>query len=200
MYNRKKTKLCRKFGERLFPEVKVSDNKLACPPGVHGTQKRRKNLSEYGMQLKEKQKMKIVYGMKEKQFRNLYNKALLSSESTPIELLNLLEKRLDNIVYRSQMSLTREQARQLILHGHILVNGKKVTISSYSVKAGDIVEFKDIKSKLVLERKEYLKTIDVNGWLNLDKTSGKVTVQGTPNIEEISKQFNISLVVQFYSR
>jgi len=144
--------------------------------------------------------MKIVYGMKETQFRNVYNKALSSSESTPVELLNLLERRLDNIVYRSQMALTREQARQLILHGHILVNGKKVTISSYSVQSGDVVEFKDVKSKLVLERKEYLKTLDVNGWLNLDKNSGKVKVQGNPNIEEISKQFNISLVVQFYSR
>lgn len=199
MYSRKKFKICRKFGEKIFPEVKISDERLAKAPGVHGA-KRRRSVSEFGKQLQEKQKVKYVYGLREKQFRRFYEKALADAEPTPTALLRILESRLDNVVYRSHMAATREQSRQMILHGHILVNGKKVTIASFIVKPGDIVTYSATKSKLVAEYREKLKDSDLPTWLTLDKKDHKVEVAHTPGVEELSQNFDIALVIQYYSR
>ena len=200
MYNRKKAKISRRFGERIFPEVKISDTRLATPPGAQAGQRRRGGLSEYGRQLREKQKVKFVYGLREKQFRRVYDKALKLNEPTPTALLKILEQRLDNAVYRAQMGITRDQARQLVSHGHILVNGKKVTIPSFSVSEGDVISFAETKSKLVAERKESMKEAEVADWLSFDKKKGTVTVSHQPVVDELGKGFNLSLVVQFYSR
>jgi small subunit ribosomal protein S4 len=199
MYSRKKVKICRKFGERIFPEVKITDEKLAKAPGVHGA-KRRRSVSEFGKQLQEKQKVKYVYGLREKQFRRFYEKALADSEPTPTALLRILETRLDNVVYRANMAYTRDQARQMILHGHILVNGKKVTIPSFMVKQGDKVTYSATKSKLVAEYKDKLKDSDLPSWLTLDKKTNTIEVAHTPGVEELSQNFDIALVIQYYSR
>lgn len=199
MYSRKKVKICRKFGEKIFPEVKVSEERLAKAPGVHGA-KRRRSVSEFGRQLQEKQKVKYVYGLREKQFRRFYEKALADSEPTPTALLRILESRLDNVVYRAQMAGTREQARQMILHGHILVNGKKVTISSFMVKSGDMISYSATKSKLVAEYKDRLKDATLPTWLTLNKKDQTIEVNHTPGVEELSQNFNIALVIQYYSR
>lgn len=199
MYSRKKVKICRKFGERIFPEVKVTDEKLAKAPGVHGA-KRRRSVSEFGKQLQEKQKVKYVYGLREKQFRRFYEKALSDAEPTPTALLRILESRLDNAVYRAQMAATREQARQMILHGHILVNGKKVTIASFIVKPEDVISYSATKSKLVAEYKDKLKDSALPTWLTLDKKSQTIKVAHTPGVEELSQNFDIALVIQYYSR
>ena len=199
MYSRKKVKICRKFGEKIFPEVKVSEERLAKAPGVHGA-KRRRSVSEFGRQLQEKQKVKYVYGLREKQFRTFYEKALADSEPTPTALLRILESRLDNVVYRAQMAGTREQARQMILHGHILVNGKKVTISSFMVKSGDVISYSATKSKLVAEYKDRLKDATLPTWLTLNKKDQTIEVNHTPGVEELSQNFNIALVIQYYSR
>lgn len=199
MYSRKKVKICRKFGERIFPEVKITDERLAKAPGVHGA-KRRRAASEFGKQLQEKQKVKYVYGLREKQFRRFYEKALADSEPTPTALLRILETRLDNVVYRANMAYTRDQARQMISHGHILVNGKKVTIPSFMVKTGDQITYSATKSKLVAEYKDKLKDSDLPSWLTLDKKNQIVEVAHTPGVEELSQNFDIALVIQYYSR
>lgn len=199
MYSRKKVKICRKFGERIFPEVKITDERLAKAPGVHGA-KRRRSSSEFGNQLQEKQKVKYVYGLREKQFRRFYEKALSDAEPTPTALLRILETRLDNVVYRANMAHTRDQARQMILHGHILVNSKKVTIPSFMVKTGDKVNYSATKSKLVAEYKDKLKDSDLPSWLSLDKKNQIVEVAHTPGVEELSQNFDIALVIQYYSR
>ncbi len=199
MYSRKKVKICRKFGERIFPEVKITDERLAKAPGVHGA-KRRRSASEFGKQLQEKQKVKYVYGLREKQFRRFYEKALADAEPTPTALLRILETRLDNVVYRANMAYTRDQARQMISHGHILVNGKKVTIPSFMVKTGDQITYSATKSKLVAEYKDKLKDSDLPSWLTLDKKNQIVEVAHTPGVEELSQNFDIALVIQYYSR
>ncbi|MDE6179409.1 MAG: 30S ribosomal protein S4, partial [Duncaniella sp.] len=136
-YTGPRTKIARKFGEPIFGEDKVLTKKNY-PPGQHGLNKRRKT-SEYGVQLREKQKVKYTYGVLEKQFHNLFDKASRSKGITGEILLQLLESRLDNVVYRLGIAPTRAAARQLVLHRHITVNGKVVNIASYSVKSGDVV-------------------------------------------------------------
>ena len=143
-YTGPKTKIARKFGEPIFGDDKVLAKKNY-PPGQHGVNKRRK-LSEYGTQLREKQKAKYTYGVLEKQFRNLFDKATRTKGVKGEVLLQLLESRLDNIVYRLGIAPTRAAARQLVLHRHITVDGEVVNIASYSVKPGQVVAVRE-KSK-----------------------------------------------------
>ena len=143
-YTGPKTKIARKFGEAIFGPDKVLSKKNY-PPGQHGINKRRKT-SEYGLQLREKQKAKYTYGVLEKQFRNLFEKASSKKGITGEVLLQLLEVRLDNVVYRLGIAPTRAAARQLVLHRHIVVDGKVVNIASYSVKPGEVVGVRE-KSK-----------------------------------------------------
>ena len=143
-YTGPKTKIARKFGEAIFGEDKVLAKKNY-PPGQHG-QNRRRKVSEYGTQLREKQKAKYMYGVLERQFRNLFDKAARTKGITGEVLLQLLESRLDNVVYRLGIAPTRQAARQIVLHKHVTVNGKVVNSPSYQVKPGDVVAVRE-KSK-----------------------------------------------------
>ena len=143
-YTGPKTKIARRFGEPIFGEDKVLARRTN-PPGQHGANKRRKT-SEYGVQLREKQKAKYTYGVLERQFRNLFDKAASTKGITGEVLLQLLESRLDNVVYRLGIAPTRAAARQLVLHRHITVNGQVVNIASYQVKPGDVVGVREKSS------------------------------------------------------
>ena len=139
------TKIARKFGDPIYGADKYFEKKNY-PPGQHGANKKRRKLSEYGLQLKEKQKAKYTYGVLEKQFRNLFDKAQSSKGITGEVLLQLLESRLDNVIYRLNIAPTRRAARQLVTHRHITVNGEVVSIPSYSLRPGDLISIRE-KSK-----------------------------------------------------
>ena len=196
-------KQCRREGCKLFLKgerclTKCSFDKRPVVPGQHGTAK--KKISEYGIQLREKQKVRKAYGMLEKQFRIYYEKAAASKESTGFALLKMLELRLDNVIYRSGLGVSRAEARQIVNHGHITVNGKKVNIPSYQVKVGDVIAVKE--SKQSLEMFASLKGLKVNTpkWLefNTDSLTGKVLA--LPEREDIDLSIQEHLIVEYYSR
>ncbi len=170
------------------------------PPGQHG--QNRVRLSEYGMQLREKQKAKITYGVLERQFEKYFNKALKQAGVTGDNLLKLLELRLDSVVFRLGFAETRAQARQLVGHGFFEVNGKKVNIPSYSVKVGDTIAIREVKqkSKYIEKIKEKIKNFQTQEWLELNssKLSGKVLT--SPEPEMIGNTINTQLIVEHYSR
>lgn len=194
-----KSKIARKFGEAIFGPDKVLQ-KRNFPPGQHGNN-RRKKTSEYGTQLKEKQKAKYTYGVLEKQFSNLFKKASASKGVTGEVLLQLLEKRLDNVVYRLGVAPTRSAARQLVSHKHIVVNGGVVNIPSYSVKEGDIIEVRE-KSKSLLVITESLKSTAVSKspWLEWDNSEMKGKFINVPDREEIPENIKEQLIVELYSK
>ncbi|MEA1936775.1 MAG: 30S ribosomal protein S4 [Patescibacteria group bacterium] len=200
-----KCKKCRREGEKLFLKgercfsVKCAMIKKAYAPGQHG-QARRMGLSEYGTQLREKQKIKRTYGLLEKQFRKYYDLASRMQGNTGNLLSSLLERRLDNIVYRFGFASSRNQARQLVNHGYFLVNGKKVDIASCLIKGGDIVSVKKGKEKYFKNIENTLKDHQAPSWLTLDyqKLQGKVVA--LPMIDEIDVKANIQLVIEFYSK
>lgn len=202
MYQRKKAKINRRMGERIFPEKKLSETRLNQRPGVHGASRRKRGGSEYGIQLTEKQKVKFTYGLREKQFRAYYEEALKKTEPTPVAFMKQLESRLDNVVYRAGLAPTRDMARQMITHGHIALNGKKATIPSIQVKTEDIISYieKDANKKLVNARKEGLKDANVPTWIALDDKKGEAKVMSEPIFDDSNKNYDLSLVVQFYSR
>ena len=196
-------KQCRREGCKLFLKgerclTKCSFDKRPVVPGQHGTA--RKKISEYGIQLREKQKVRRAYGMLEKQFRNYYEKAAVSKESTGFALLKMLELRLDNVVYRVGLGVSRAEARQIVNHGHITVNGKKVNIPSYQVKAGDVIAVKE--SKQALEMFASLKGLKVNTpkWLEFDTNSLTGKVLALPEREDIDLNIQEHLIVEYYSR
>ena len=163
-------------------------------------QKNMKKMSEYGLQLREKQRAKFVYGVEEKQFRNTFNKAAKKKGITGENLLIMLEKRLDNVVYRMGLSLTRREARQLVSHGHFLVNGKKANIPSMELKAGDVISVKE-KSKSSPKFKELRDmVITTPQWLDidLDKLEGKILT--APTRADIDLPIEERYIVEFYSR
>jgi len=203
-----KCKKCRRVGEKLFLKgERCSSTKCAMikrnyPPGFHG-QKGRGKSTDYGMQLNEKQKIRKQYVMMEKQFRLTFDKAKKQVGNTGENFIKLLEKRLDNVVYRLGFAASRSQARQMVGHGLFTVNGSKVDIPSYTVNAGDIIRIKTNKKNIVpfREIKEKLKKVEVPGWLNLDtkeEIAGKVLHE--PITDELMKKFNVHVVVEFYSR
>jgi len=162
----------------------------------------RRRVSQYGQQLKEKQKVKWKYGMLEGQFKRWYQMAEKSSNITGEELLRLLERRLDNVVYRLGFSFSRSQARQLVNHDHFLVNGRAVNIPSYLIKEGDVVEIKDESKKLPLMKQilEVSQKKALPGWLEIDKKSLKGMVKRFPLPEELDQEIDLSLIVEYYSR
>ena len=167
-------------------------------PGIHGTSRRK--LSEYGVQLQEKQKVRFMYGLNEKQFRLLFNKAGKMQGIHGENFLRLLESRLDNIVYRMGLSRTRRGARQIVNHGHILVNGKKVDIPSYMVKPGDVISVKE-SSKDHKAIKEALEAINNTvEFVTFDKNKLEGTYVRLPERSELSSDINEALIVEFYSR
>jgi len=168
------------------------------PPGQHGQS--RKKVSEYGTQLREKQKTKRFYGLQETQFRNLFDKAVKKKGITGENLLILLETRLDNVVFRLGFGSSRKESRQLVTHGHFLVNGKKVDIPSYTVSAGDVIKVKE-KSTASPKFKEIKEmTISVPSWMTVDteKLEGKVIA--LPTREEIDTPVSEYLIVELYSK
>lgn len=195
-----KSKIARKFGEPIYGPDKSLERKNY-PPGQHGTTKRRKKQSEYGIQLAEKQKAKYTYGVLERQFRNMFKKAQRSKGITGIELLQLLEARLDNVVFRMGISPTRAAARQLVGHRHITVNGKVLNIPSYQVKKGDVVGVREkSKSLEIVTNSLSGNRASKYAWLEWDQStlSGKfVTI---PERDEIPENIKEQLIVELYSK
>jgi len=201
-------KLDRRFGvvvsgKKSAPRILQRKN---YPPGQHGRKYgRRKKLTEYGLRLMEKQKLKYLYGgLREKQFKRYFEMASKSKENTGEMLLQYLERRLDNVVYRLGFASTRRQARQLVAHGHILVNGRKVDVPSYLVEPGDIIEIKE-KSRSNPFIKENLENIDprsVPDWLELDKDNFRGKVLRLPqNVQDyLEIPVNLQYIIEFYSK
>ena len=198
-YTGPKTKIARKFGEPIFGDDKVLAKKNY-PPGQHGVNKRRK-LSEYGTQLREKQKAKYTYGVLEKQFRNLFDKATRTKGVKGEVLLQLLESRLDNIVYRLGIAPTRAAARQLVLHRHITVNGSVVNIASYSVKPGEVIAVRE-KSKSLEVIADALAGFNHSKypWLEWDESVMGGKMLHLPQREDIPENIKAQLIVELYSK
>jgi small subunit ribosomal protein S4 len=171
--------------------------RLATPPGVHG-KKRKKRLSEFGLQLREKQKAKTTYGLMEKQFKNLVQKVQVKRGDTKELIVSALETRLDNLVYRLGFAKTRYMSRQLVSHGHVSVNGKKLNIPSYSVKVDDVISLslKMQGNKVVLETNEEKE--DVLPFLTKKGLSGKLVRM--PKTEDLQVPFDLQLIIEYYSR
>jgi small subunit ribosomal protein S4 len=170
-------------------------------PGVHGPKSRRKH-TEYGLGLIEKQKLRYFYGLQERQFRGVYEKALKRRGVTGEQMLQILETRLDNIVYHLGFATTRAAARQMVAHGHVKVNGRKVSIPSYAVKVNDVIEAKDnnVSKQLATKNMELSTSRTIPEWLSLDKAAFKGTLVRVPTRDEIQPIANEQAVVEFYSR
>lgn len=199
-YTGPKSKIARKFREPIFGPDKALERKNY-PPGQHGASKRRGKQSEYAIQLQEKQKVKYTYGVLEKQFRNLFGRASARQGITGDNLLQLLEARLDNTVYRLGIAPTRSSARQLVSHKHITVNGEVVNIPSYSLRAGDVVAVREkSKSLELITESVSARTINKYAWLDWDakQLSGKFV--NYPNRDEIPENIKESLIVELYSK
>ena len=186
-------------GERCYTE-KCAFDRRNYPPGQHG--QGRKKFSAYGAQLREKQKVKRMYGVLENQFRNIFKEADRQKGITGETLLSLLERRLDNIVYRLGFTNSRNEARQLVRHSHFLVNHSKVNIPSYLVKPGDVIEPREKSKKIVriLEALEGVARRGVPQWLELDKEQMKGNVKGLPTREDITIPIQEKLIVELYSK
>lgn len=193
-------KACRRYGVKLCQSEKCPVTKRNYPPGMHGPKGPRR-LTEYGKQLAEKQKAKIVYGIQEKQFRNYFDKALNKVGNTADILFGLLENRLDNAVYRLGLASTRSQARQWIGHGHFQVNGKKVNIPSYLLKVGDEVAIRERSQKsLFKDLPEKLQNKETPTWLNLDKKELKGKITGQPKLAEGGAIIDWRMIIEYYSK
>lgn len=199
-YTGPKSKIARKFGEPIFGTDKYLDRK-GYPPGQHGLEKKRKKMSEYGTQLKEKQKAKYTYGLLERQFSNLFQKASRSNGVTGEVLLQLLESRLDNVVYRLGIAPSRPAARQLVSHRHIVVNGQVCGIPSYHVKPGDIIGVRE-KSKSLEVIVNALQGANRSrfSWLEWDNNSLSGKFMNVPAREDIPENIKEQLIVELYSK
>jgi small subunit ribosomal protein S4 len=199
-YTGPRTKKSRRYGVALFGPHKALERRNY-PPGVHGDKGRRKQ-SEYATALGEKQKLRIMYGLLERQFRRYYEIALNRRGVTGEILLQLLETRLDNVVYRLGMANSRRAARQMVNHGHIAVNGRKVTIASYITKIGDVVEVRGnaVSRQLATRGLAAMQIITVPEWLLIDKDNFKGEVKRIPTREEIAPIVNEQLIIELYSR
>ncbi len=194
------TRLSRRFGQPLFGSNKAFEKKKY-PPGVHGPRLRRK-MSDYSIGLNEKQKLRFTYGLTEKQFRRTFDRAKRERGVTGDRFLQLLETRLDNVIYALGLARSRPASRQFVNHGHIKVNGRKVDIASYTVKAGDEIEVRANTSS----RQLATRSIDesrmrvVPGWLTLQEDTLRATVNRLPTRDEIDPAVDEQLIVEFYSR
>ena len=198
-YTGPKTIIARKFGEPIFGEDK-SFEKRNYPPGQHGNNRRRGKKSEYAIQLMEKQKAKFTYGILEKQFRNLFEKASRSKGVTGEVLLQLCESRLDNVVYRFGLSNSRSGARQLVSHRHITVNGKIVNIPSYRVKEGDVVGVREKSKSLQVIQAAVDQNTAVYEWLTWNKDTLEGTFVNVPQRIQIPEKINEQFIVELYSK
>jgi small subunit ribosomal protein S4 len=199
-YKGPRSKISRKFGEPIFGPDKVLEKKNY-PPGMHGLNKRRRKQSEYGTQLKEKQKAKYTYGVLEKQFSNLFEKASRTKGITGEVLLQLLESRLDNVVYRLGISQTRAGARQLVNHRHITVNGGVVNVPSYLLKPGDIIGVRERSKSLEAITNSLASAIRAKiPWLEWDDALMAGKFMSRPNRADIPENIKEQLIVELYSK
>ncbi len=198
-----KIKLSRRYGQALFGTAKEAKVMQRRPyaPGQHGPNSRSR-VSEYGLQLREKQKAKIMYGLLERQFRKYYEDAFRKTGDTGALLLESLERRLDNVVYRLGFGSTRQQARQLVSHGHITVNGRRVDIPSYRVTVGEVVKIRDqsAQKKYFTDQAKTLENFEAPAWLELDKSAMAGKVLSLPAGDQLEANINSQLIVEFYSR
>jgi small subunit ribosomal protein S4 len=202
-------KLCRREGEKLFLKgercfsPKCAFERRSYAPGMHGRQAQyRRKESDYALQLRAKQKARRVYGIYERQFRRYFREAQRQKGLTGVNLLVLLESRLDNVVYRLGFAGSRTQARQLVQHGHFDVNGRKTNIPSYLVKSGDIIAVRDLSqgNAYFKEVAQFLDEGQIPAWLSLDLTGLTAKVVDLPSRDDIDITLNEQLIVEFYSR
>ena len=198
-YTGPKTKIARKFGEAIFGEDKAYE-KRNYPPGQHGNNRRRPKKSEYAIQLMEKQKAKFTYGILERQFRNLFNRASRSKGVTGEVLLQLCESRLDNIVFRLGLAPTRSAARQLVSHRHITLNGLVNNIPSTTVKKGDVVGVREKSKSLDVVERSVAQTNSVQEWLSFNEANLEGTMVSVPAREQITENIKEQLIVELYSK
>ncbi len=191
-------KLFRNYGVKDLSNRKLTSSIKQNASGQHGAV--RKKLSEYAIHLNEKQKIRLTYLVSEKQFAKYYNEAARRKGVTGTILLQILESRLDNVLFKAGLGITRKQTRQIVNHGHVLVNGKKVDIPSYLVKAGDVIT---IKSKSTAFLKSVTELIDMAcapAWMTIDKENLKITFDRIPEREELDPDFKEQLVIEYYSK
>jgi small subunit ribosomal protein S4 len=198
-YTGPKTKIARKFGEAIFGDDK-SFEKKSYPPGMHGNARRRGKKSEYAIQLQEKQKAKYTYGILERQFRNLFEKATRSKGVTGEVLLQLCEARLDNVVYRFGIAPSRRAARQLVSHRHITVNGEVVNVPSYSLKAGDVVGVREKSKSLQVIADSLSANSAVYEWISWNSDKKEGTFVTIPERIQIPENIKEQLIVELYSK
>jgi small subunit ribosomal protein S4 len=200
-YTGPKQKISRRFGQPIFGPSKVLERRNF-PPGQHGGRNTRRKRSDYGVALGEKQKLKFIYGVLERQFRNYFSTAASQRGVTGLTLLQILESRLDNICYRLGFANTRRSARQLVSHGHITVNGHIVNVSNFQAKPGDIVSVKENPhtQQLVQRNMEMTQGTPVPDWLTVDRNKISGTVNRLPQRDEIDANVNEQSVVELYSR
>jgi len=206
----KKCKICRRAGEKLFLKGEkcfspscVFNKKPYAPGKLDSQRKHRSQLTEYGRQLREKQKVRNTYGLREKQFSNYVNDAAGQSGANPMEILyESLESRLDNAVFRSGLAVSRSLARQMVSHGHITVNGRKVTIPSYKLRIGDVIGIREgsRQTKLFTEIGPRLKKHSVPTWLKFNTDEMKGEMAGKPKIDKTENSFDLASVIEFYRR
>lgn len=205
-YTESNCRLCRRNAQKLFLKGercytdKCAFEKRPYPPGQHG--QGRKKTSEYGVQLREKQRAKSIYGMLEAQFRKYFHTAEQMKGVTGDNLMKLLESRLDNVVFRLGLARSRNDARQLVRHAHILVNGKKITLPSYQVNANDSITVKDESKKLpsVIEGRENCKGRGLPDWLIFDESKFQGQVLSLPSRDQIAEAIQEQLIVELYSK
>ena len=197
-YTGPKNKLFRNWGVKDLSNRKLTSSMRQTASGQHGAV--RKKLSEYAIHLAEKQKIRLTYLVSEKQFAKYYTEATRRKGVTGTLLLQLLESRLDNVLFRSGFGVTRSQSRQIVNHGHVLVNGKKVDIPSYLVKAGDVITVRSKSSDFI---KSVIESIDVAcapAWMTIDRDALKITFDRMPEREELDPDFKEQLVIEYYSK
>jgi len=207
-YTGPRCRLCRREGMKLFLKGercytdKCAFERRSYPPGQHGQAQMRAKRSDYGIRLREKQKVKRIYGVSEKQFATYFERADRMRGQTGHNLLQLLERRLDNVVYRLGFASSRMQARQMVAHGLFKVNGRNVDIPSYLVKPGDVIELKEKyrQNPFVQENLEAAVRRGIPQWLELDADNFKGTVKALPTREDITMPIQEQLIVEFYSR
>ena len=191
-------KLFRNYGVKDLSNRKLTSSMRQTASGQHGAA--RKKLSEYALHLKEKQKIRLTYLVSEKQFARYYNEATRRKGVTGTILLQLLESRLDNILFRAGFGITRRQTRQIVNHGHVLVNGKKVDIPSYLVKAGDEITVKTKSAKYIQNVMEMIDLACAPAWMTIDKSAFKITFDRIPEREELDPELKEQLVIEYYSK
>ena len=203
-YREANCRLCRREGQKLFLKgdrcysEKCALERRNFPPGQHG--QGRKKVSEYGLQLREKQKAKRFYGLQETQFRNLFDKAVRKQGKAGENLLIMLETRLDNVVFRLGFASSRKEARQLVVHGHFTINGKKANIPSMAVKAGDVIAVKEKSTNSPQFKEIKGMTITVPAWLSVDVNKLEGQVLSIPTREQIDTPVAEHLIVELYSK